>query len=231
MNLVSYPSPSDARISLPHVSMLLPLASPDARPSSLGPAQTGAQGETTAALPALVMLGLDDKGKPHASRFGLGDAEGVHRAASLMNFAVIQIDTDDLASIAATLPQGKLFESGKAFVPFVKRETFELLAAHLDDEFLAATSARVAAAGGGQNYAEASKGEAPAHLPEDWSQLKAGNRVLASDGPGDGWYEADVREVLPDGKFRLQWCDWPEIAPFSRAVTDIALLHPKHIGA
>ncbi|MHA7968102.1 tudor domain-containing protein [Rhizobium sp. CAU 1783] len=177
------------------------------------------------------MLGIDEKGKPHASWFGPAHAEGVERAAELMNFGVIRVDTDDLAKIAASLPPGKLFESGKAFVPFVKRETYELLASRLDDEFLAAAAARVAAATDGQNYAEASKGEAPAHLPEDWSKLAVGDRVLASDGPGDGWYEADVREILPDGKFRLQWRDWPEIAPFSRKVTDIALLHPKHTGA
>lgn len=227
MHLASYPSPSDPRISLPHVSMLLP---PPA-PSSLIKSAPIHDGDRPAANPALVMLGLDDKGKPHASWFGLADAAGVERAASLMNFGVIQVDTDDLAKIAASLPPGKLFESGKAFVPFVKRETFERLAAQLDDKSLAAVSSRVTAAANEQSYAEASKGEAPAHLPEDWSKLAVGDRVLASDGPGDGWYEADVREVLPDGKYRLQWRDWPEIDPFSRAVTDVALLHPKYTGA
>lgn len=231
MNLVSYPSPSDPRISLPHVSLLNTSASPEKSGSPLKTTSASNQGCPAAELPALVMLGLDDWGKPHASWFGLADAAGVERAASLMNFGVIRVDTDDLAKTAASLPPGKLFESGKAFVPFVKRETYELLAAHLDDEFLTAMSTRVAAAANEQSYAEASKGEAAAHLPEDWSKLAVGDRVLASDGPGDGWYEADVREVLPDGKFRLQWRDWPEISPFSRAVTDIALLHPKHTGA
>lgn len=230
MHLASYPSPSDPSVSLPRVSMLLSSASPQAPSSLINPAPVH-DGDRPATNPAFVMVGLDDKGKPHASWFSLADAAGVERAASLMNFGVIRVDTDDLAKIAASLPPGKLFESGKAFVPFVKRETYELLAAHLDDEFLAAMSTRVATAANGQNYAEASKGEAPAHLPEDWSKLKVGDRVLASDGPGDGWYEADVREVLPDGQFRLQWRDWPEIAPFSREVTDIALLHPKHVGA
>lgn len=231
MNLASYPSPIDPRVSLPCVSLL---NTPVSAQVSHSPGQTAVghvHREMLSDQPALVLLGLDDKGKPHASWFTDADAEAVYRAASLMSFAVIQIDTDDLAKITASLPPGKLFESGKAFVPFVKRETYELLAAHLDEDFLAATSARVAAAADGHAYAEASKGEAPAHLPEDWSKLAVGDRVLASDGPGDGWYEADVREILPDGRFRLQWRDWPEIAPFSRAVTDIALLHPKHTGA
>lgn len=231
MNVASYPSPIDPRVSLPCVSMLNTPVSAQASHSPGLPAVSHVQRAMVSDQPALVLLGLDEKGKPHASWFTDADAEAVDRAASLMSFGVIEVDTDDLAKIAASLPPGKLFESGKAFVPFVKRETYELLAAHLDDEFLSAASARVAAAANGQNYAEASKGEAPARLPDDWSKIAVGDRVLASDGPGDGWYEADVREVLPDGEFRLQWRDWPEIAPFSREVTDIALLHPKHTGA
>lgn len=197
MNLVSYPSPNDPRISLPHVSLLNTPVSPETSGSPLHRTAAFEHGCAAAALPALVMLGLDDRGKPHASWFGLAEAAGVERAASLMNFGVIPINTDDLVKIASSLPPGKLFESGKAFVPFVKRETFELLAAHLDDEFLTAMTTRVAVAANDQSYAEASKGEASARLPDDWSKIVVGDRVLASDGPGDGWYEADVREVLP----------------------------------
>ena len=64
--------------------------------------------------------------------------------------------------------------------------------------------------------------------PEDWSKLKVGNLVLASDGPGDGWYEADVVEALPDDRFKLRWYEWPDLPDFVRPVTEIALLHPQH---
>lgn len=229
MPLPSYPSSSNPRVSLPPVSILGRSWVADVAPPLDRKAITNTEPDP-AALPALVMVGLDDAGKPHASYFAAEQSAAAACAAALMNMAILDVADHDLATVAATLPQGKIFESGKAFVPFVKRLTYEKLAVHLSDDYLAAAAARldrVAAA----NYAEQSKGEAPARLPEDWSKLAVGDRVLASDGPGDGWYEADVREVLPEGKFRLQWRDWPEIAPFSREVTDIALLHPKHVGA
>ncbi|SSC65482.1 unnamed protein product [Ciceribacter selenitireducens ATCC BAA-1503] len=181
------------------------------------------------------MVGLDDKGKPHASWFALSDTAKVARAADLMDMAVIEVKMPDLVATAAALPRGKLFDSGRAFVPFVKRETYEKLATYLDDDFIAATSARLEATApggsGAASYAKASKGETTARLPEDWSKLTVGDRVLASDGPGDGWYEADIQEALPDDQFRLRWRDWPELSNFTRGITDIALLHPRHVDA
>ena len=183
--------------------------------------------------PVLIMVGLDDKGKPHASWFAGDQAAAATAAADLMDMALIAVNTEELATIAAKLPQGRLFESGKAFVPFVKRETYDLLAAYLDDDFVAASAERVeaTAAASAASYAKASQGESAPRQPEDWSKLTVGDRVLASDGPGDGWYEADVQEALPEERFRLRWRDWPEIGDFTRSVTDIALLHPKHVDA
>lgn len=217
-------------ISLPHVSILTgkwPMALPVPPKTK---ADVIAHEEA-----ALIMVGLDDKAKPHASWFALSDTAKVATAADLMDMAVIEVKTPDLVAIAAALPRGKLFDSGRAFVPFVKRETYEKLATYLDDDFIAATSARIEAAApggsGAAGYAKASKGETTTRLPEDWSKLAVGDRVLASDGPGDGWYEADIQEALPDDKFRLRWRDWPELSDFTRSITDIALLHPRHVDA
>lgn len=232
----SYRSPSYPEISLPRLSILdqpqLLTAAPHAshreavEPAAIAPA------------PAFIMLGLDDKGKPHASWFAEDQAAAANGAADLMDMAVIEAKTPDLVAIAATLPRGKLFDSGRAFVPFVKRETYAKLATYLDDDYVTASAARVetaaaaaSAGAGAADYSKASKGETTARLPEDWSKLAVGDRVLASDGPGDGWYEADVQEVLPDDKFRLRWRDWPELSDFTRGITDIALLHPRHVDA
>jgi hypothetical protein len=226
MNLVSSPSPRNPGISLPCVSILNAPAC-EAAPQRLKEIPA----TTTEDPPALIMAGLDDKGKPHASWFAAGDA--VAAAADLMDMAVIEVKSDDLAAIAARLPKGKLFESGKAFVPFVKREIYDCLAAYFDEEYVAASAERLeaAAAANAANYAKASQGETAPRQPEDWSKLTVGDRVLASDGPGDGWYEADIQEALPDERFRLRWRDWPELDDFTRGITDIALLHPKHVGA
>ncbi len=144
-----------------------------------------------------------------------------------MGMAIIEVACEELAAVAAGLPQGKLFESGKAFVPFVKRSTYDALAAHLDDEYLAAAGKRVEAAASA-DYAKASKGEtAPRHYPEHWSKIAAGDIVLASEGHDDGWWPATVVAVQDAGHYLLRWTDWPELDQFIRLATQLALLHPQ----
>lgn len=55
----------------------------------------------------------------------------VARAAELMGFYVVRVPADDpeLYGIAETLPVGKIFASGQAFVPFVARAAFDKLRA------------------------------------------------------------------------------------------------------
>ncbi|MGT2444771.1 hypothetical protein ACU4I5_20295 [Ensifer adhaerens] len=185
--------------------------------------------------PTWIMVGLDDQGKPHASWFAEDDGDAAAVAADLMDMALIGVSNEELAAIAKVLPRGKLFDSGKAFVPFVKRTTYDQLAMYLDDDYLNATAARVeaaavAASAAAEDYAKASKGEAPARQPEDWSKLLVGDLVLARETAEEGWFEALIVEATDD-RFRLRWYDWPELPSFTRALTDIALLHPQHVAA
>ena len=81
-------------------------------------------------IPILVVLGIDVDGKPHASRFEDRDAPFVERAAEVMGFQVVRVSPDHpLHAIADELPLGKIFASGRAFVPFVGRLMFDKLAA------------------------------------------------------------------------------------------------------
>lgn len=182
-----------------------------------------------------IMVGLDDQGKPHASWFAEDDGDAAAVAADLMDMALIDINCDELGAVAKGLPRGKLFDSGKAFVPFVKRTTYDQLATYLDDDYLAATAARMeaaaaAASAAAEDYAKASKGEVPARQPEDWSKLLVGDLVLARETAEEGWFEALIVEATDD-RFRLRWQDWPELPSFTRALTDIALLHPQYVRA
>ncbi|RVG23663.1 hypothetical protein [Sinorhizobium meliloti] len=183
----------------------------------------------------IIMVGLDDQGRPHASWFTEDDGDAAAVAADLMDMALIAVSNDELAAIAKNLPRGKLFDSGKAFVPFVKRTTYDQLATYLDDDYIASATARVeavaaAACAAAEDYAKASKGEVPARQPEDWSKLLVGDLVLARETAEEGWFEAIVVEATDD-RFGLRWRDWPELPRFTRALTDIALLHPQHVAA
>lgn len=78
-----------------------------------------------------IVLGRDEGGKAHASWFDEYDRPAAERAAALMGMHGLIVDDDGLAAIAQRLPRGKLFASGRAFVPFVKGSTFDQLAARL----------------------------------------------------------------------------------------------------
>ena len=84
----------------------------------------------TEKVPIIVVLGIDVDGRAHASRFEERDAPFVVRAAELMGFHVIRVapDNDELCGIAEKLPLGKIFATGRAFVPFVGRSAFDRLA-------------------------------------------------------------------------------------------------------
>lgn len=77
------------------------------------------------------MLGIDVDGKPHASRFEDRDAPFVLRAAELMGLHVVHVPPEnaELHAIAEGLPVGKIYATGRAFVPFVARAAFDELAA------------------------------------------------------------------------------------------------------
>jgi hypothetical protein len=216
------PAAGTKKVTLPHVSILK-----GPRPQVAAPAHDATS--PAAGRAALILVGLDDQGKPHASWFDANQTDAAAVAADLMGMAVIDITTDELTAIASKLPKGKLFESGKAFVPFVKRTVYEQLATHLGDDYLTSAAARVesAQAAASESYAKASKGEAPLHKPEDWSKLLAGDLVLASEDPEEGWFEAVVVEATGDDKLRLRWRDFADLPTFTRGVTEIALLHPQ----
>jgi hypothetical protein len=227
MRIASYPAPSHPEVSLPNVSILgrQPVGDAHAKANY----QTGSSSASAdKAEPAFIMLGLDDKAKAHASWFAVHQADAAATAAGLMDMALIKVNSK-LVDIAATLPQGKLFESGKAFVPFVKRSTYDLLATHLGEDYVAAAAQRVeAAAAAAADYSKASKGEpAPRSYPDHWSKIAAGDTVLASEGHDDGWWEATVVAQQEDGSYLLRWTDWPELDQFVRSITQLGLLHPK----
>ncbi|SDA68981.1 hypothetical protein [Sinorhizobium sp. NFACC03] len=225
------PSMPRSTITLPRVSILGTAPAPTPGSNSKTNAAAAAQGPDA----KWIMVGLDDQGKPHASWFAEVDGDAAAVAADLMDMALIGVSNDELTAVAKNLPRGKLFDSGKAFVPFVKRTTYDQLATYLDDDYLAATAARVEAAAAvasaaAEDYAKASKGEVPARQPEDWSKLLVGDLVLARETAEEGWFEAIVVEATDD-RFRLRWQDWPELPTFTRVVTEIALLHPQYVRA
>lgn len=216
-------TPVIRKVSLPHVSMLNGPRPPAAtKPEKLKP-------KADAACAKLILVGLDDQGKPHAAWFTEEQVDAATLAADIMDMASIAVEGEELGGIAGLLPKGKLFESGKAFVPFTKRETYDRLAAYLDEDYIAATAVRIEAAkvAAAESYAKATKGEVAVHVPEDWSKLAVGDAVLASEDPLDGWWVCEILEILDNDRFRLRWRDFPGEPNTTKSLTEIALLHAQ----
>src|SRR5215212_10094668 len=85
-------------------------------------------GQLTTLKPALVVFGTDRTGKPHAAWFTAEEAEAARTAAGLIGYRVLALTTEAQLHVAAKLSRGRLFETGRAFCPFVKAGLYETLA-------------------------------------------------------------------------------------------------------
>ncbi|MBZ9907774.1 hypothetical protein LB557_17340 [Mesorhizobium sp. BR115XR7A] len=186
-------------------------------------------------LPALIVLGLDDGGKAHASWFGEAQVGMAEKAAGMMGMAALPVaEAADLKGLADKLPQGRVFESGRAFVPFVKRTLYDAIATHLPPGYQ--FPSRAADDRPPPKPKKASGGAAPEsgpmrpepHRPTGWDKIEVGSLVLATEGLYEGWFEAKVTKISPEGLFTLRWRDWLDTPAFTRKLTQIALLHPDH---
>jgi hypothetical protein len=181
-------------------------------------------------VPILVVLGIDIDGKPHGSRFEERDAPFVERAAELMGFHVVRIAADnaELHAIAEGLPLGKIFATGRAFVPYVARSAFDKLAALVDGDITARAPRPIDATPTEPD--ESSSADAETDPPDAyealWSTVEVGSTVLATQPSDyDGWWESIV--VAVNGNYlTLRWRDEPNEKPFRVSRRNVALLHP-----
>lgn len=200
----------------------------------------GAGADTTTEIPAakptpaLIVFGLDKDGKPHGSWFGEPDAALATKAAGVMNMRALPLETEAHRTIAAELPAGRVFGSGRAFVPFIKKGLYERLS-DLAGPVAATTApqpetaAHGAAADTGDTADAAARAPAAGEprYPRSWAGVAVGSLVLISEGDQDGWYEAEVIEAKAGGIYTLRWRDWPDLPLLVRRREHMALLHPN----
>jgi hypothetical protein len=181
--------------------------------------------------PAAFIVGLDEAKRPHGAWFVKQEIERATSAAELMSMQLIEVGKDTkVAAVAAKLPRGKLFGSGKAFVPFLAASTFEELLAF---QPLAKSPPMLKLVASVEEDRRANDPELPPvrdekeELPKSWSAIKVGSTVLASETREDGWWEAIVTEVKATDLFVLKWADWPDLPPFARHRERLALRFAK----
>ncbi|MDF2598983.1 MAG: hypothetical protein K0Q54_1806 [Methylobacterium brachiatum] len=184
--------------------------------------------------PALIVFGPDKDGKPHASWFTEPDAALATKAAGVMNMRTLLLRTEAHRTLAAELPQGRVFASGRAFVPFVKKSLYDRLSASAGPaeapetatgETVALASATATGDTGDQTSTATATGEP--RYPRSWVGVAIGSLVLITEGDQDGWYEAEVIEAKTGGIYTLRWRDWPDLPLLVRRREHMALLHPN----
>jgi hypothetical protein len=87
--------------------------------------------ETNGAGPELIVLGRDEADKPQAARFPAGHHGLVAKAAKAMGLTVCTAESADVAELAKKLPTGRLYSTGRGFVPAVGRSLYGKLVEQL----------------------------------------------------------------------------------------------------
>lgn len=206
-------------------------------------ANPGPEADPAPAGCALAVFGRDEGGKPHASRFGAKDATLAEHAAGLMGMQVLRLETSEHQELGAKLPAGRVFESGRAFVPFVKGALFDQLAAtpgaftpaRPPETAVPATASRKA--GGGRPTQKASDGKpavekaapGPGTPPADRDALAVGHRCLAAEeNAPEVWYLAEVTALKGPALLQLVWVggQYEGEPPIIRHREHLAMLPP-----
>jgi hypothetical protein len=170
----------------------------------------------------LVILGLNDDRKPRAARFDFKDDALCRKAAGAMNMRVGLAKSDEAATLASKLPQGKIYESGVGLVPLVRAEVFYKLQEILSFD---QTWNEIGVITGRGTTASPELIKA---ADEVWSAVKVGSTVLAFDGSDPtafGWGAAIVT-AIKNGTLELRWRDWAEEKPFKARRQTVALFRP-----
>lgn len=189
---------------------------------------------------AIILFGRDERGRPHASRFPGEEIGGAKEAARLMGLHLAVADTETLHGLAERLPAGRLFPSGKGFVPFVEAGIYERLLAATGTANkpipIKATSKPADGGGGvgagqGRSGGGAGAGDQPAtragaKAPANLSEIGLGSFVLAKgDDEGDeGYYAAKVVATKTPDSFVLQWAGYQDLPEFVRPRRVLGLL-------
>jgi hypothetical protein len=159
----------------------------------------------------LIVLGFDEQRKPCGARFTDAKPDLVEKAAKLMGMKVYVATSEDLAEVAESLPAGRLFSTGRGFVPNIRQNVYSeaVVTVALDPQGKVKDKDTVTSSG----------------MPPNWETLAAGHLILAQESAEYGWWEAVV--VKRDGEIlTLQYRDFPNLPRFPRHFQAVALMRP-----
>ncbi|RXH02188.1 hypothetical protein [Bradyrhizobium vignae] len=179
--------------------------------------------KTANATDKLFVFGLDEDGKPRGARFAEFN-EKVVSAAAQMKLATVHPASPAVTEIGMKLPVGRLYASGKAFVPPIRRDLLGKLKAALD---VPGDGSQVQQPAPAPSPEKAKAGDVvAAGLPRTWESIAVGQLVLVEDDdPGFGWWPCVVTERNKD-VLTLRLRDYPDKGTYVRHVAQVGLINP-----
>jgi hypothetical protein len=178
-----------------------------------------------------------ENGKPRGARFAeLKD--NIASAAVDMNCRVLTNQPETVSDIAMKLPVGRIYASGKAFIPNIRRDLYDKIseAARVvteksDAQIDVGATEPSAVVKSLTDQADAASAEArcvspvTSGLPRSWETIGVGHMVLVHESPADGWWEATVLK-REDDILTLRFRDYPKQPTFIRHINTVALVNP-----
>jgi hypothetical protein len=161
--------------------------------------------------PPLIVLGYDEQQKPCGALFQDANSKLVADAAKAMGFNAYNVPSGDIMDLAKKLPTGRLYATGKGFVPNIKPSLYSQLIVTLAGE---------------PQATPLGKDEPPPvaiGLPKNWDEIAPGHLVIAQESLDYGWWEAVVLERTGD-MLRLRFRDHPKLPKFTRHRASVALI-------
>jgi hypothetical protein len=187
----------------------------------------------------LFVFGQDENGKPRGARFN-EVKDDIVRAALDMRCWVVQdpFTPAEFAPIGMKLPVGRLYASGRAFIPPIRRDLYDkLFATKGKDAGFSRKGEADAAEDTASVVASSSQSGSPpspkvtcvspvtSGLPRSWDSVGVGQMVLVQESPAEGWWEAVIVQ-REDEVLTLRFRDYPKLPTFVRHISTIALVNP-----
>jgi len=175
------------------------------------------------------VFGVDNQAKLRGARFTEFNERALSFALDL-GLVGVHPASPAFAEIGMKLPQGRLYASGKGFIPNIRRELVEKLEAVLatpGDESQKHKAPDQSVEGNGNPETANIRTISPitAGLPRNWDEIQPGHVVIIHESPADGWWEALVlareAEILS-----LRFRDYPRQPQFQRHISQVALINP-----
>ena len=191
--------------------------------------------EAATATP-LFVFGLDENGKPRGARFP-ECRDDIVNAALNMKCYVVSSTPAEFVPFGMKLPVGRIYASGRAFIPNIRRDLYDKLFATKGDiagllpDAEADHVGKTAPEGTATKPGGISGPEIPcvspmtSGLPRSWEAIGVGHMVLIHESPEEGWWEAVIVQ-REDEVLTLRFRDYPKVPTFVRHISTVALVNP-----